>query len=170
MKFLFDRFFFFFDLDETNVEWIEGAAIISAVLVVIFVTAFNDWTKEKQFRSLQNKIEEDQKFNVIRNNQLEQIHLKDIVVGDICVIKYGDLLPADGLVIQSNDLKIDESSLTGESDLIVKSVQKNPFLLSGTHVMEGSGKMLVVAVGEHSQTGVISSLLHSPRLSSKYLG
>lgn len=122
---------FIFDLDEMNVEWIEGAAIISAVLVVIFVTAFNDWTKEKQFRSLQNKIEDDQKFNVIRNNQLEQIHLKEIVVGDICVIKYGDLLPADGLVIQANDLKIDESSLTGESDLIVKSVQKNPFLLSG---------------------------------------
>lgn len=130
MKFLLDVVFFF-DLDETNVEWIEGAAIISAVLVVIFVTAFNDWTKEKQFRNLQNKIEEDQKFNVIRKNQLEQIHLKEIVVGDICLIKYGDLLPADGLVIQSNDLKIDESSLTGESDLIVKSAQKNPFLLSG---------------------------------------
>jgi len=99
--------------------------------VVIFVTAFNDWTKEKQFRGLQNKIEHDQKFNLIRNNQLEQVQLKDIVVGDICQIKYGDLLPADGLVIQSNDLKIDESSLTGESDLISKNIHKNPFLLSG---------------------------------------
>ena len=117
--------------EEANVEWIEGAAIILAVIVVIFVTAFNDWTKEKQFRGLQNKIEHEQKFNLIRNNQLEQIQLKDIVVGDICQIKYGDLLPADGLVIQSNDLKIDESSLTGESDLISKNIHKNPFLLSG---------------------------------------
>jgi Ca2+ transporting ATPase len=121
----------FFFLEETNVEWIEGAAIILAVIVVIFVTAFNDWTKEKQFRGLQNKIELDQKFNLIRNNQLEQVQLKDIVVGDICQIKYGDLLPTDGLVIQSNDLKVDESSLTGESDLISKNVHKNPFLLSG---------------------------------------
>ncbi|CAF3512193.1 unnamed protein product [Adineta steineri] len=147
---------------ETNVDWIEGAAIILAVIVVIFVTAFNDWSKERQFRGLQNKIEHDQKFNLIRNNQLEQVPLKDIVVGDVCQIKYGDLLPADGVVIQSNDLKVDESSLTGESDLISKNLHKNPFLLSGTHVMEGSGKMLVIAVGEHSQTGVICRLLRTP--------
>ena len=120
-----------FFLEETNVDWIEGAAIILAVLVVIFVTAFNDWSKEKQFRGLQKQIENEQKFNLIRNNQCEQVHLRDIVVGDICQIKYGDLLPADGLAIQSNDLKVDESSLTGESDLISKNIQKNPFLLSG---------------------------------------
>jgi Ca2+ transporting ATPase len=74
-------------------------------------------------------------------------------------VKYGDLLPADGVVVQSNDLKVDESSLTGESDLIKKHESKDPFLLSGTHIMEGSGKMLVLAVGEHSQTGMIFKLL-----------
>ena len=82
-----------------------------------------------------------------------------MVVGDIAQIKYGDLLPADGILIQSNDLKIDESPLTGESDLIKKSVTSDPILLSGTHVMEGSGRMLVVAVGIHSQTGIIMKLL-----------
>ena len=146
-------------VEEANVEWIEGAAIIVAVIVVVLVTAFNDWTKERQFRGLQSKIELDQKFNVVRENTVKQIPIKDIVVGDICQIKYGDLLPADGLVVQSNDLKIDESSLTGESDLIKKHENKDPFLLSGTHVMEGSGKMLVLAVGEHSQTGMIFKLL-----------
>ena len=151
------RLFFF--VEEANVEWIEGAAIIIAVLVVVFVTAFNDWTKERQFRGLQSKIELDQKFNVVRENVTRQIPIKEIVVGDICQIKYGDLLPADGVVVQSNDLKVDESSLTGESDLIKKHESKDPFLLSGTHIMEGSGKMLVLAVGEHSQTGVIFKLL-----------
>jgi Ca2+ transporting ATPase len=146
-------------LEEANVEWIEGAAIIIAVLVVVLVTAFNDWTKERQFRGLQSKIALDQKFNVIRDNTVKQIPIKDIVVGDICQIKYGDLLPADGVVVQSNDLKIDESSLTGESDLIKKHELKDPFLLSSTHIMEGSGKMLVLAVGEHSQTGMIFKLL-----------
>ena len=62
----------------------------------------------------------------------------------------GDLLPADGLIIQSNDLKVDESSLTGESDHVKKGENVDPLLLSGTHVMEGSGKMLVVAVGVSS--------------------
>ncbi|UJR32250.1 hypothetical protein I4U23_019715 [Adineta vaga] len=144
---------------EANVEWIEGAAIIIAVIVVVLVTAFNDWTKERQFRGLQSKIELDQKFNVIRDNVARQIPIKDIVVGDICQVRYGDLLPADGVVVQSNDLKVDESSLTGESDLIKKHEAKDPFLLSGTHIMEGSGKMLVLAVGEHSQTGMIFKLL-----------
>ncbi len=54
---------------------------------------------------------------------------------------------------------MDESSLTGESDLIKKHESKDPFLLSGTHIMEGSGKMLVLAIGEHSQTGMIFKLL-----------
>ncbi|XP_065740914.1 plasma membrane calcium-transporting ATPase 2 isoform X13 [Phocoena phocoena] len=71
----------------------------------------------------------------------------------------GDLLPADGLFIQGNDLKIDESSLTGESDQVRKSVDKDPMLLSGTHVMEGSGRMVVTAVGVNSQTGIIFTLL-----------
>jgi Ca2+ transporting ATPase len=146
-------------LEEANVEWIEGAAIIIAVLVVVFVTAFNDWTKERQFRGLQSKIELDQKFNVVRESIVRQVPIKDIVVGDILQVKYGDLLPADGVVVQSNDLKVDESSLTGESDLIKKHESKDPFLLSGTHIMEGSGKMLVLAVGEHSQTGMIFKLL-----------
>lgn len=117
--------------EEANVEWIEGAAIIIAVIVVVLVTAFNDWTKERQFRNLQSKIELDQKFNVVRDNVSRQIPIKEIVVGDICQIKYGDLLPADGVVVQSNDLKIDESSLTGESDLIKKHENRDPFLLSG---------------------------------------
>jgi P-type E1-E2 ATPase len=56
-----------------------------------------------------------------------------LVVGDIAQVKYGDLLPTDGVLIQSNDLKIDESSLTGESDHIKKSVELDPMLLSGTH-------------------------------------
>lgn len=53
------------------------------------------------------------------------------MVGDIARVKYGDLLPADGVLLQANDLKIDESSLTGESDHIKKSVESDPVLLSG---------------------------------------
>ncbi|XP_023137236.1 plasma membrane calcium-transporting ATPase 1-like isoform X2 [Amphiprion ocellaris] len=147
------------DEGEAQAGWIEGAAILFSVIIVVLVTAFNDWSKEKQFRGLQSRIEQEQKFTVIRKGQVIQISVAEIVVGDIAQIKYGDLLPADGILIQGNDLKIDESSLTGESDQVRKSAEKDPMLLSGTHVMEGSGKMVVSAVGLNSQTGIIFTLL-----------
>lgn len=145
--------------EEGETGWIEGAAILASVIIVVFVTAFNDWSKEKQFRGLQSRIELEQKFSIIRNGQLIQLPVAEIVVGDIAQVKYGDLLPADGILIQGNDLKIDESSLTGESDHVKKTVDKDPMLLSGTHVMEGSGRMVVTAVGVNSQTGIIFTLL-----------
>ena len=92
--------------DEASHGWIEGLAILISVVVVVIVTAFNDYTKERQFRGLQNRIEGEHKFSVIRQAEVKQISVGDIVVGDICQIKYGDLLPADGILIQSNDLKV----------------------------------------------------------------
>ncbi|XP_056307744.1 plasma membrane calcium-transporting ATPase 1b [Danio aesculapii] len=147
------------DEGEAEAGWIEGAAILLSVICVVLVTAFNDWSKEKQFRGLQSRIEQEQRFTVLRGGQVIQIPVAEIVVGDIAQVKYGDLLPADGVLIQGNDLKIDESSLTGESDHVKKTLDKDPILLSGTHVMEGSGKMLVTAVGVNSQTGIIFMLL-----------
>ncbi|XP_013919499.1 PREDICTED: plasma membrane calcium-transporting ATPase 2 isoform X2 [Thamnophis sirtalis] len=147
------------DEGEAEAGWIEGAAILLSVICVVLVTAFNDWSKEKQFRGLQSRIEQEQKFTVVRGGHVIQIPVAEIVVGDIAQVKYGDLLPTDGVFIQGNDLKIDESSLTGESDQVRKSVDKDPMLLSGTHVMEGSGRMLVTAVGVNSQTGIIFTLL-----------
>ena len=97
---------------------------------------------------LQAKIETEHKFAVIRGGQQIQVIVNELVVGDIAQVRYGlvysihslsnlkqtgDLLPTDGILVQSNDLKIDESSLTGESDHIKKSVENDPMLLSGTH-------------------------------------
>ncbi|XP_041080656.1 plasma membrane calcium-transporting ATPase 2 isoform X7 [Polyodon spathula] len=147
------------DEGESEAGWIEGAAILLSVACVVIVTAFNDWSKEKQFRGLQSRIEQEQKFSVVRAGTVIQILVADIVTGDIAQVKYGDLLPADGILIQGNDLKIDESSLTGESDHVSKAPDKDPMLLSGTHVMEGSGRMVVTAVGVNSQTGIIFTLL-----------
>ncbi|XP_033114585.1 plasma membrane calcium-transporting ATPase 1-like [Anneissia japonica] len=144
---------------EEKAEWFEGVAILVAILIVVLVTAFNDYSKERQFRGLKDKLDQEHKMSVIRAGDIKQIIVAEIVVGDIAICKYGDLLPADGVIIQSNDLKIDESSLTGESDSIKKGVGNDPMLLSGTHVMEGSGKFVVTAVGLHSQTGQIFSLL-----------
>lgn len=77
---------------EEAAGWIDGIAILGAVVVVVLVTAFNDWSKEKQFRGLQNKIEHEHRFAVIRGGEVEQISVAEIVVGDICQVKYGKSL------------------------------------------------------------------------------
>lgn len=94
------------EAEEEHHGWIEGLAILISVIVVVIVTAFNDYSKERQFRGLQNRIEGEHKFSVIRAGEVCQISVGDILVGDIAQIKYGDLLPADGCLIQSNDLKV----------------------------------------------------------------
>lgn len=75
---------------EGEAGWIEGAAILLSVVCVVLVTAFNDWSKEKQFRGLQSRIEQEQKFSVVRGGQVIQIKVSEIVVGDIAQVKYGE--------------------------------------------------------------------------------
>lgn len=81
-----------FDESEGQAGWIEGLAILIAVFVVVFVVALNDWQKERQFRGLQNKIESEHTFFVIRKGDTKQIPVKEIVVGDVCQVKYGKLI------------------------------------------------------------------------------
>lgn len=80
------------DETESEASWIEGAAILLSVICVVLVTAFNDWSKEKQFRGLQSRIEQEQKFTVVRGGQVIQIPVAEIVVGDIAQIKYGKIV------------------------------------------------------------------------------
>ena len=146
-------------IESVETGWIEGVAILVAVAVVSLVTALNDWQKEKQFRQLQGKIDQEQSVDVIRDGNVMKIPSTELVVGDLCNLQYGDLIPADGILVQASDLKVDESSLTGESDIVKKNFEKDIALLSGTHVMEGSGKYIITAVGPNSQSGIIMLLL-----------
>ena len=114
--------------------WIEGLAIIFTIFIVVMVAATTDYAKEKQFRAL-SEIANDIKFSVLRNGVDCQISVFDLVVGDILWIKYGDLLPADGLLLEAQQIKCDEAALTGEPILISKDIEEKPFLLSGTKVI-----------------------------------
>ena len=76
---------------ESEANWIEGAAILIAVFIVVFVTAFNDWTKERQFRGLQDKLESEHRLSIIRAGETIEVPVADIVVGDVCFIRYGKL-------------------------------------------------------------------------------
>ncbi|OXB71750.1 UNVERIFIED_CONTAM: hypothetical protein H355_006193 [Colinus virginianus] len=109
---------------EPETEVIEGLAIWVAVLVVVLVTAGNDWMKEQQF-ALLSAVKEDKKCSVIRSGEAKQLSVFDLVVGDLLQLEAGDEIPADALLVQGRDVKVDESSLTGESDPITKE----PFLV-----------------------------------------
>ncbi len=73
---------------------------MAAVVLVVLVTAVNDWTKERQFRGLQKKLDTDSRFSIIRNQEILELPLAEIVVGDIAQFKYGNTFPVDGVLIQ----------------------------------------------------------------------
>lgn len=154
-----------------KVDWVEGVAIIVAVIIVVAVGSVNDWQKERQFVKL-NKKKEDRHVKAIRNGSPLEISVFDILVGDVLIAEPGELIPVDGVVLTSNGLKCDESAASGESDdlkkytaetvekLAASDVHLNPtnkrldaFVLSGARVVEGTGTYLVIAVGPNSMHG-----------------
>lgn len=155
-------------LDDPMEGWIEGVAILAAVLIVVLVSGTNNYAKEVQFLQLELRTSE-VTCSVIRDGSEEEILVSDVVVGDLLKIKTGMTIPADGVFLEAHSVKIDESSLTGESDLVRKDAferkmtQGNPFGLAGSKVEEGSGTLLVCAVGKNSSIGEIEKLikLHS---------
>ena len=132
--------------------WIEGAAILFAVQLVAWVTAFNDFGKERQFRNL-NKVKENRRVKIIRSGEEREISIFELVVGELVILDTGDQVPADGLFVSGYNLQTDESVMTGETDAVKKNENK-PFMLSGCQVTEGVGQMLVTAVGPWSEWGI----------------
>jgi len=135
----------------------DGLGIVVAVLLVTNVAAINDWKKQKQFAKL-NAIVSDKKVVVIRGGQRLETVSSQLVVGDLMSVETGDILSGDGLFVNGADVACDESSLTGEPDLMKKN-ENNRFMLSGTKVMSGACTVLVLAVGENSESGRITVLV-----------
>ena len=136
--------------------WIEGVAILSAVLIVAVVTACNDSASQDQFRKL-NKQEKNIKVKVLRNGSPQEVDTNSLVVGDIVTLETGDKIPADIVVLSADSLTVNESSLTGEGDDKKKDTGVDPFLFSGCNVKSGAGKGLVYLVGVHSQWGKLKA-------------
>ena len=144
--------------DDPTTGYVEGIAILAAVLIVSCVTAVNDYQKESQFREL-SQANDDILVVVMRNGKAKQINVGDIVVGDIVCIEAGDQIPCDGILVRQDGLEVDESALTGEPMDIEKDLEKDPFMLSGCQASAGSGQFIAIAVGRESQWGVIKSHL-----------
>jgi len=146
--------------DDPATGYVEGLAILMAVLIVSVVTAVNDYQKESQFREL-SEANDDIMVLVLRGGRSFQISNRDIVVGDIVEVEAGDQVPCDGVLLGSDDLELDESALTGEPVDIPKQATEtgDPFCLSGCTVTAGSGHLVAIAVGRNSQWGRIKAKL-----------
>ena len=99
--------------------WMEGAAILLAVVIVVSVTTTNEYFKQKQFIKL-NASADYVDIAVVRGGKEMEVPAEDIVVGDIVYLKAGDILQVDGVLFRGHGIKADESSITGESELIHK--------------------------------------------------
>lgn len=137
--------------------WSEGVAIWVAVIVVSGVGAINDYQKDLQFKKL-NAQKDVIEVKVLRGGVEQLVGNEEIVVGDILLLDTGDKVVADGIYISGHGLVIDEAALTGESEPLRKS-EDRPFVRSGTQVTEGDGKILIVAVGLHSEWGQTMALV-----------
>ncbi len=153
----------------SQVDWVEGVAIVVAIVIVVSVGAANDWQKERQFIKL-NKRKDDREVKAIRSGKSIQVSVHDITAGDVLHLEPGDAIPADGIFISGHGVKCDESSATGESDQMKKtsglevqqqivngtaSKKLDPFIISGSKVLEGVGTYLVTSVGTNSSYGKI---------------
>ena len=141
--------------------WLEGFAILTSVCIVVLITAGIDYGKQLAFQDLSKKLETKNIKSVIRNGQQVNVTDAEIVVGDILSVNSHSLasISADCVLLGPNvDLKMNESSLTGESQAIKKL--PGDVILSGTNAVEGSGKMVVIAVGIHSVAGRIKARVY----------
>ena len=167
--------------EDPSKDWVDGVSIVIAVLIVVLVGSITDYQKEQKFHELNEVQSEGTKYKLIRNGQPEDHISDDLLVGDLIMINYGDIMAADILLIEGNGIKMDESALTGESDamkkekfdkcneLLLNGEKKlpSPLILSGTNCIEGSGKGIVIAVGEHSQKGIIRRTVDNAQEDSK---
>ena len=167
--------------EDKSKDWIDGLSIVVAVLVVVLVGSITNYNKELKFHELNEVQAEGTTYKIIRNGKPEEHISDDLLVGDIIMINYGEIMAADILLIEGNGIRMDESALTGESDAmkkekydicleLLKNGEKNvpsPLILSGTNCIEGSGKGMVIAVGEHSQKGIIRRTVDNAQENSK---
>ncbi|KAF9130253.1 plasma membrane calcium, partial [Mortierella sp. 14UC] len=187
----YNRDFTSYMATDPKISWVEGVAILAAVVIVVLVGSINDYQKEAQFRKLNAK-KEDREVKVLRNGETVLLSVFDILVGDILHLEPGDVISADGIYLGGHNLKCDESAMTGESKAVKKvtfeeykkleeaeadahteegKIESNhegieviaqpqhglhgvdPFIISGSKVLEGVGLYVVTGVGQNSFHG-----------------
>ena len=150
-------------------NFLECAGIFCAIALSVVITIITEGKSAKAFEEL-NRINEDTLVKVIRDGEPTLVPQRDIVVGDVLLVETGDKIVADGRLLSSVDLSVNESSLTGESMPVSKDAEaacsdatpvaeRANMLYSGCFVAAGTGKLLVTGVGNDTEFGQIAKEL-----------
>lgn len=159
-------------------DFLECVGIFIAILLSVLITLVMEGKSAKAFEAL-SKIGEDTMVKVLRDGETQMIPRRELVVGDIMLLSTGDKIQADGRLIESVSLAVDESALTGESvpaqkdasaileDAKTPVAERANMVYSGCFVTAGSGKVVITGVGDHTEFGKIArELTHTEKSST----
>ncbi len=146
----------------------EGLAVMIAVVLATGVAFLSEYRSDKEFEKL-NAAKDSVLVKVQRDGGVHTIALEDVVVGELVLLEMGDEIPADGRVVKANELLVDQSLMTGESEPVKKttagpdetadSPDQHGCVFRGTQVVDGVGQMTVTNVGDDTMIGQIARRL-----------
>lgn len=156
-------FYEYLGLGHGAAVFFEPGGIFVAILLATGLSFYFEYQADKEFAIL-NQVNDDEPVEVIRKSNITEVPRRNIVVGDIVVLNTGEEVPADGELLESIQLSVDESSLTGEP-MCPKTTDESLFdkdatfasnhVMKGTKVMEGHGIMRVTAIGDATEQGKV---------------
>ena len=153
----------YFGLGDGPTVFFEPVGIFVAIMLATGLSFYFEYQADKEFAIL-NKVNDDEPVEVIRDSNTTQIPRREVVVGDIVIVNTGEEIPADGELMESTLLNVDESTLTGEpmcakttvaSEFDSQATFPSNHVMKGTKVMEGHGIMRVLAIGDHTEQGKV---------------
>ena len=144
----------------------EGVAVTTVILINGAIGFISEWQALKSMEALRHLTEH--QVTVKRDGKEVEVPAEELVPGDIALVRKGALVPADLRILNAEKLRIDESSLTGESVPVDKSAdpvgenshlaERHSMLFKGTSIVRGSAEAVVVSTGDNTELGRISTL------------
>lgn len=145
-------------------EIVEGLIMILSVVFMMAIEIVQEYKTDKSLEKLRELSEP--KALVKRDGKIIEIDSANVVPGDVMIITEGDKICADGVILSHSDLAVDESSLTGESDIIYKNISEDEnshfkinHVYQGTNVVLGSAEIKVTQTGKNTETGKIGKII-----------
>nr|WP_235995160.1 cation-translocating P-type ATPase [Secundilactobacillus yichangensis] len=148
--------------------WTKTIVIGSILVINVMIGMYQEHSAEKSLAALKKMNVHE--VTVMREDQSQVIDAADLVVGDVVLLSGGNQIPADGRLITATDLRIDEAVLTGESEPVKKTAEpadqaaeigdRVNEVFSGTGVTQGTGQMVVTAIGMNTEIGSIAGMLN----------
>ncbi|KAI3952092.1 hypothetical protein MKW92_019427 [Papaver armeniacum] len=134
--------------------WYDGTILFITAFILVCVTSFRNYLSSRKSKRLQLNRNNLGMINVLRQGLWQEVFVCEVVVGDLVALRAGDWVPSDGLFVNGDNLKLDDSVLHHDQTI---SHAHNPFLYYGAKVIHGSGHMLVTSVGMSTVMGEMMS-------------